>query len=49
MDAAEIGFPLLSSTQNRSLVDNYLRVLDQIELEDNGLQKALSQLSYDND
>jgi transposase len=36
-------------TQDRALVNSYLRVLDQIELEENGLQKALAQLSYDNE
>jgi transposase len=35
--------------QDRVLVDSYLRVLDQIELEQNGLQKALTELSYEND
>jgi len=36
-------------TQDRALVNSYLRILDQIELEENALQKALTQLSYDND
>ena len=49
MDAAEIGFPISSSPQDRVLVDGCLRVLDQLELEESGLQKALAQLSYDND
>src|ERR1700738_4022831 len=35
--------------QDRVLVDGCLRVLDQLELEESGLQKALAQLSYDND
>ena len=49
MDAAEFGFPISSSPQDRVLVDGCLRVLDQLELEESGLQKALAQLSYDND
>jgi transposase len=35
--------------EDRAVVASYLRVLDQIELEESSLQKALSQLSYDND
>jgi transposase len=35
--------------QDRVQVDGYLRVLDQLELEESGLQKALAELSYDND
>jgi hypothetical protein len=29
------------------LVDSYLRVLDQLELEESGLRKALARLNYD--
>ena len=36
-------------TQDRARLNSYLRVLDQIELEENALQKTLTQLSYDND
>lgn len=35
--------------QDRVFVDSCLRVLDQLELEESGLQKALAQLSYDNE
>src|SRR5262245_5206850 len=37
------------NTQDRAVVDSSLRVLDQIESEEIGLQKALTQLSYDNE
>ena len=37
------------NTQDRAVVDGYLRVLDQIESEESSLQKTLVQLSYDND
>jgi len=36
------------ATQDRALIDSYLRILDQIESEEISLQKALTQLSYDN-
>jgi transposase len=36
------------ATQDRARIDSYLGVLDQIESEETSLQKALSQLSYDN-
>jgi transposase len=36
------------ASQDRARIDSYLRVLDQIESEETSLQKALSQLSYDN-
>jgi transposase len=35
--------------QDRALVDGYLRVLDQLELEEIALQKKLVELSYGND
>ena len=37
------------NTQDRARLDGYLRVLDQIESEETSLQKALTQLSYDNE
>ena len=37
------------NTADRAIVEGYLRVLDHIESEESSLQKALTQLSYDND
>jgi transposase len=37
------------TTQDRAVVDSYLRVLDHIESEETSLQKVLTELSYQND
>ena len=37
------------STEDRAVIDGYLRILDQIESEEISLQKASTQLSYDNE
>jgi transposase len=37
------------STEDRAVIDGYLKVLDQIESEEISLQKALAQLSYGNE